>query len=348
MILFIIVGIPFALFGLYFIADTRNFRQRATITQGKVLGYEKSSSRDNNGRSSTTYAPVIEFVLRPNTYRFKAGVSSSSMSYEIGEDVPVYYLPKNPHEAQIKSNMRYIFGGIFLAIGLVIATIGAINIELGLETLILGPLVLATLGYKFFKIKAKANENGIHTMADFIAASKGEQPSLDRDLYGTEGKNYQPSDDLIIEPEAVIKNQTIAVWGIAIIFLIALCATAGAVYTAKQKHEFLQNASHTLGTVIDFKSSTRDGSTTYRPVVRYQHSDSSEVTFTSSWGSSHPSENRGDSVMVLFDPSDKNSAQLDKGIWNWLVPGICALFALMFFYSGFYSIKKRKRNFNKG
>lgn len=344
MILFIIVGIPFALFGLYFVADTRNFRKRASISTGKVLGYEKSSSRDSKGRSSTTYAPVVEFTVGHNIYRFEAGISSSSMSYDIGSPIPVYYLPSNPHEAQIKSNLRYVFGGIFLTIGLVISTVGAINIEMGLETLIFGGLILGTLSYKFLKIKAKANENGIYTFADFIAASKGEKPSLDRDLYGTEGKNYQPSENLITEHSAVIKNQTVPVLAIAFIFLLAFGATGAAAYFGKQKYDFLQSASHATGTIIDFKSSTSDGSTTYRPVVRYQHSDSSEVTFTSSWGSSHPSENRGDSIMVLFDPSDKNSAQLDKGIWNWLVPGICALFALMFFYSGAFSIKKRRQH----
>lgn len=344
MILFIIVGIPFALFGLYFIVDTKYFRKRAAISEGKVLGYEQSSSRDSNGRSSTTYAPVVEFVLGQNTYRFKAGVSSSSMSYDIGEPVSVYYLPSDPHDAQIKSNLRYVFGGIFLTIGLVITSIGAINIEMGLETIGLGALILTTLGYKFFKIKAKANENGIHTFAGFIAASKGEQPSLDRDLYGSEGKNYQASENLITESETVVKNQTIPVWGTVIILLMALSAAVGAAYTANQTHTFLQTASHTTGTVTDFKSSTSDGITTYRPIVRFQFSDGTDVTFTSAWGSSNPSESVGDNVLVIFDPDNKHSAQLDKGIWNWLVPGICGLFSLMLFYSGFYSIKKRKRH----
>lgn len=344
MIIFLIVGIPFVLFGLYFIVNTYNFRKFAAQVDGKVLGYEKEVSRSRQRGSSTTYSPVIEFVLGVETYRFKAGMSSSNMSHQIGETVPVYYKTNDPHEAQIKSSLRYIFGGVFLAMGAVAVTIGAINIELGLETLGFGALILGSIAFKFFQVKARANAKGIYTMAEYIAAGKGDEASLDRGLYGTEGKNYQPSENFITESDAVVKNQTIPAWGIAIILLIAVGALGGTVYTTKQQQEFLQSASKTLGTVTGFDSSTSDGTTTYRPIVRYQFSGGSDVTFTSSWGSSNPSESKGDKVLVIFDPDNKRSAQLDKGIFNWIIPGIFGFVALMFFYSGFYSIKKRKQH----
>lgn len=344
MIIFIIVGIPFVLFGLYFIADTYNFRKFAAQTDGKVLGYEKEVSRSRQHGSSTTYSPVIEFVLGVETYRFKAGISSSNMSHQIGDTVPVYYKANDPHEAQIKSSLRYILGGAFFAMGAVAVTIGAINIELGLETLGLGALILGSIAYKFFQVKARANAQGIHTVAEYIAAGKADEPGLDGGLYGTEGKNYQPGENFITESEAVVKNQTIPVWGIAIILLIAVGALGGTAYTAKQQHEFLQSAAKTMGTVTGFDSSTSDGTTTYRPIVRYQYSDGSEISFTSSWGSSNPSESEGDKVLVLFDPDNKGSAQLDKGILNWIIPGILGFVALVFFYSGIFSIKKRKQH----
>jgi len=83
--------------------------------------------------------------------------------------------------------------------------------------------------------------------------------------------------------------------------------------------------SRTDGSVVRIESKPNPGSegsqTTYYSVVRFETARGREITFRDSIGSSHPIDERGEIVRVIYDPADLERAIIDRGIWNWAIPG---------------------------
>ncbi len=46
-------------------------------------------------------------------------------------------------------------------------------------------------------------------------------------------------------------------------------------------------------------------------------------------GSNHPIDERGEIVGVIYDPADLERAIIDRGIWNWAIPGGSGLFGAL-------------------
>jgi hypothetical protein len=86
------------------------FRSGAVQTTGKVIGFDKSYTRGQNGSyNRRMYAPVVEFEGPHGVERFVDGVSSSSRGYAIGQSVEVLYPPAAPEKAEL----RTFFGAWF-------------------------------------------------------------------------------------------------------------------------------------------------------------------------------------------------------------------------------------------
>jgi hypothetical protein len=60
--------------------------------------------------------------------------------------------------------------------------------------------------------------------------------------------------------------------------------------------------------------------------VRFETAAGHGVTFRDAIGSSHPIDKRGEIVRVIYDPADLDRAIIDRGIWNWAIPGGCGSF----------------------
>lgn len=86
-----------------------------------------------------------------------------------------------------------------------------------------------------------------------------------------------------------------------------------------------------LGTVafLELKS-TLHGST-YYPVVEFTIQDGATAQFRDRMGGNPPAYREGDVVRVLYFPaSPQESATIDRGVLNWIVPGaLCLLGGLL-------------------
>jgi hypothetical protein len=86
----------------------------------------------------------------------------------------------------------------------------------------------------------------------------------------------------------------------------------------------------TEGTVVRIESETNSSSEgsryTYYSVVRFETGAGREVTFRDGIGSSHPIDERGEVLGVIYDPGNLERAIIDRGFWNWAIPGGCGLF----------------------
>lgn len=354
----IIFGCIFSTIGIFLLYDTYYFRQIATLTDGKLVGYESHLSRSKNHGQTTMYTPVVEFNHLDEIYCFKTSVSSSNMPYEIEQAVPVLYLEQDPHDARIKTNMRYWVGGIFSAIGLTALVFGLINFQYDTFSLILAGSILTFVGFKIFKFKQKLNDKGIHSIADIKKKFKQEKAvSMQtsdvstndssnnylhkKEINATVNKNYQPSDELIRSNEIINKKNQTPKWVSLIFVFIGLGLCIGGGYWVKQRADFFAIAKYTQGKVVSMKSSYSDGSTVYYPMVNYIYQPNNQsVTFKHNVGSSHPSWSTGDKVVVLYNPADKDDAMIDDGWMNWLGPGLLSGLGIVFLLSGLSFLRR--------
>jgi uncharacterized protein DUF3592 len=96
---------------------TRLFVAHATTAQGVVT--DLVTVRDKDG-GSDTYKPEVKFSTEEGKeITFTSSFSSRPPAYDVGESVPVLYLPRQPHEARIKG-----FGSLWSGC-LILAGLGA-------------------------------------------------------------------------------------------------------------------------------------------------------------------------------------------------------------------------------
>ena len=126
--LFLAIGIGL-LFASYKInAHEASFRTTAVKATGQVVDLIAKSS-SGSGKSSTTYAPKIQFAdAMGHSVTFVSSVSSNPPSYKPGDSVPILYQPKTPENAQVDSWFSR-WGGVVIAggIGAVFSLVGVLS-----------------------------------------------------------------------------------------------------------------------------------------------------------------------------------------------------------------------------
>ncbi len=117
----IIFGIIFGGLGAYIIfGNVRTMIQGERIA-GTVVDYEARSSTSNSGegRSTTVFAPVVEFIHNGICLRVPAQTSSGIRGFNMGKSVIIYYDEENPERVLIASHLRiWGFPSFFLVTGL--------------------------------------------------------------------------------------------------------------------------------------------------------------------------------------------------------------------------------------
>lgn len=122
---------------------------------------------------------------------------------------------------------------------------------------------------------------------------------------------------------------------------IALLLGAGAI--GQHTRSFLSNAVSTDGIVVALDALSDRGSTTYRPIIRFQ-TPSGNVEFRSSSGSNPPSYTVGDTVPVLYSPDKPNDARPDAFFSLWGAATITGGIGLVFFTIGAAMIGLARRS----
>jgi hypothetical protein len=95
--------------------------------------------------------------------------------------------------------------------------------------------------------------------------------------------------------------------------LVGICMLLVSYFIYSETKSFIAGASEGNGKVIDLVRS--DG--TYHPVVEFTSSTGKRIEITSSVGSHPPSYRVGESVTVLYDPSNPHNAQLSGFMDLW-------------------------------
>lgn len=95
---------------------------------------------------------------------------------------------------------------------------------------------------------------------------------------------------------------------------------------------FLAHAQQTTGTVVELLEvrDKDDGSSTWKPVVRFTSRDGSDITFAASFSSKPAPYDVGESVEVLYLPDDPNEARIKGFASLWLGTAILGGMGLVF------------------
>ena len=131
---------------------------------------------------------------------------------------------------------------------------------------------------------------------------------------------------------------------LANLFFAAFCLWG--VYALSTAYKLETSGSTTTGTVIEMEeSSTNEGGCcVYSPVIEFQVNGQT-YTFDGGNASDPPAYQVGETVPVIYDPSDPNTAQINKWSERWLFPIIiipAMLFAALI--TTFFLVRAWRRN----
>jgi type II secretory pathway pseudopilin PulG len=131
-IVFAIVGVVMLVIAVVVFSRTRRFLATALSAQGTVIEMIERTRRDREGRTSTVWAPRVQFSVSGQTIEFESKVGSSPPRYKEGQAIEVKYDPQDPNNARVAaaSSMWLVpalvggIGVIFLIVGLGMAIAG--------------------------------------------------------------------------------------------------------------------------------------------------------------------------------------------------------------------------------
>lgn len=124
------VGLIIACVGAGFLYSSYTFLQTAVSATGTVLSVETTRERkrntDGDWEDSVTHQPTLRYTDADGVERqVKTSMRSSNYNFVVGSEVSIYYDPAAPENVRINDFMsNWGFGGIFLAFGLILSTLG--------------------------------------------------------------------------------------------------------------------------------------------------------------------------------------------------------------------------------
>ncbi|QIP17430.1 DUF3592 domain-containing protein [Spirosoma aureum] len=124
--------------------------------------------------------------------------------------------------------------------------------------------------------------------------------------------------------------------------LLGIGLLTGAFFSYRNIRQWLSDTDKATGRVIGLdkrqsvdRFNDRDSySTAYYPVVQFSGPSGQSITFRSSVGSSSPDYQIGESVSVLYDRQNPDSARVDAFMSIWLVPLVLGVLGIVFMIAG--------------
>jgi hypothetical protein len=272
----------------------------------------------------TSYWPVYEHMGDDGEpIQTRASASGSLAGNLPGAFREVLVDPDDPYDVRSLTPIGMIVGIFCLAAGAgLFAISNSVNSNMGLVSLLAIALVGA-MGLKAF------------------VTGKRDKPTtrgrLKQKLFERKRKKRIPDLSKILTREdhlaALRKLDSSRRKWLPLVALLGLGILAFGTWRGRDLVVLQSIGSRADGTVVRIESKSNPGSegnqTTYDSVVRFETASGREVAFRDSIGSSHPIDERGEIVRVIYDPADLEHAIIDRGIWNWAIPGGCGSFGAL-------------------
>jgi hypothetical protein len=314
-------GLLFGGIGLAFFVDSLLFRRRAVKKRARILGVIGKKQRKGG---QITYWPVYEHMRDDAALiQTRASTSGSLAGNLPGSFRDVLVDPDDPYDVRSLTPVGMIVGVVCLAAGAgLFAISNTVNENMGMVSL----TAIALIGVMAAKAivtskRGKPIARGRFKQKLFEKRKKKRKKKRIPDL----SKILTREDQLA----ALRKLDSARRKWLPLVALLGIGVLAFGIWRGRDLVVLQSIGSRAEGTVVRIESKSNPGSegsqTTYYSVVRFETANGREVTFRDSIGSSHPIDKRGEIVGVIYSPEDLEHAIIDRGIWNWAIPGGCGL-----------------------
>jgi uncharacterized protein DUF3592 len=305
------------------------WRVHALRASGTIIGVISS-----NGM----YAPVYRYMLPDGqTHEAKSDVSTGSLSgYKTGTVVPILVSAHNPTEARTANNYLFdVLGLVLIAPGLWFGYTALTKYPITPMTWFMAAAMLLYLAER----------------ARAIVVPKGQRLSIEewKKQHGMAGsinladvkpiEQLQPSASATPPLRDQLQKNKLAMPTVA---LFAVIAASIAVYQGISISRLEASGLRADGEVVDLKEESSHNGYVYYPIVKFQPREDMAIEFKDRVGSDPPSYQPGDKVRVLFLANDLRSAIVDRGVWNWTMPAILAVVAVLLSWLFLFMINARR------
>lgn len=331
----LLMGTVFILIGLLFIGYEIYWRLKSDTVDAVI------SSVKQDGKY---YYSVFKYKTRNgDIYEKDSSLGSSSILNRLpGTKLKVLIIPDNPEKVRRPTFIWLIFGITFFLPGFFIMNLAINKFEFNymIALFILAALLFGgDKIYKFYK-KITKSEFDKELLSELWKDIKsGKKPtSKPTEIKGKILQNHE----IIEKAKEHLKYSKITA---LVFFLVSMGLAYWGYYSGKQMIDMVENGISTYGTIIgmDARNNTDDTGYTYYAIVRFTDNMSETHQFTDKIGSNTPLYNRDDSVDVLYKPNSPNTAIIDRGILNWGISTLAALFSLLSLWGAFHFFTAQNR-----
>lgn len=290
--------------------------------RGRVTGFRSGAGKmgTNPSHDGTIFYPVYEYTDRNGqTIQAESNSGSSAMNPKlIGTTVMIKVNPAIPHRADTSMPIFTIVGAALLLMGSVMFYSAITIYPVNGYTWVMGTTGLLYFAYKIKKIIKPKEQR--ETKDEFRAR-------IDKEFL--EKREAMPLLGRTEVADITRKRSLIAQRTAPVIFLISIGILAAGYYFGKDVALMTATGARTSGELVRYEAQQdSEGTVTYKPYVRYTDSTQTIHTFGDKFSSSARPYSTGDSVPVLYlEGQDK--AMIDRGLWNWALPGGFLLVGLL-------------------
>lgn len=327
------------------LGNTLYWKLRAESVDATIIGVRSKSSRLSD--KNALYFPVYRYRLADGREIETTDRDGSSMlrGKETGRSLRLLVFPDDPQYVRQAGGLWGVFffvilagmGGIFLKCAL---RVQPLNIYTAV-------MVVFFLAYGAIKLRRKIIPKDERLSVSQWRARRRAERAQEWDAIP-----LQQIEDIKMSDEyrQTLQQQKRSYKTAApICVLIGLALVGGGVYKGNALLKLEHEGARAQGEVVRLQETHSSGnnntnSTSYYPVVTFTAQDGSVITFQDSVGSNPPSYHNGESVAVLYAPAQaERSAMIDRGNWNWAIPGVMGAFGLALIASGFGMLRSFRR-----
>jgi hypothetical protein len=307
----LISALVFLLAGAFALGNTLAWRLRAVRVTGTVIGAQSHGS--NKYSTVYQYTDMTGRTIDASCNTWSAGLADK----QTGLTRQLMVFADQPQQVREANTFVFeIVGAAFIVVGLMIAW------RDGSTTALLDLVLGSLFGWYTFKRKV-----GPGVRAGTSPASAGQVSASLVSPVAREAAPLQRAEDILASSEVAQlavgrerRNGTISTVTGVVMFAVAA-------YAGRSMAQLEIAGLHAPGKVLELvRESSPRADYAYYPVVRFTTASGASVQFKDNHGSNPVEYRVGDDVQVLYLPSaSSTSAIIDRGIWNWVLPGAFGL-----------------------
>ena len=322
------------------LADFMHWRLHAKDCFGEIVAFRTSRSRraDKKGGSQRTYFPIIEY-LADDGRRIRAHTRSGSSRIANrlpGMSVPILVKHTEENVVRIKGSVRLYFAAVFAGVGLLLLAIALTQYRTNAWTI---PCVLAFAGYGAFKLFYNGKKQAGTGVSRAGALSAWKARKLREMTEECDEIDADEAHEIAVKQDRQARKAA-PVFGVVALGMLGVGYYFGHGVLSLELDGL--RAPGEIARVESRQSTDSEGrsQTMYYPVVSFRDQTEQEIEFTSKFGSSSTPYRRGDPVEVLYSRTNPHSdAMIDRGLWNWAVPGGLTAFGLLILFASIQSFR---------